>query len=151
MPAAFGHIAFTFGGSSYQVPTTGIYLWISEGVNEMPSVRGVDVIVPALEGRVWRPRIKDVHKLVLTGWVWGIGATDTDARAAFRANMDTIRADFSPDGDPQALEALFEDGSTRTLDARPVNILVNEPVASLFASVSIELVSVTPDWTGAGS
>jgi hypothetical protein len=76
----------------------------------------------------------------------GNGSTDALQRADFRAGVNIIRALFSPSRAPAALVATLEDGTTATISARPLNLVWAEDVASLSATVSIELESVDPDW-----
>jgi len=139
-------IGLTFATVDVQDSDFGIFLEIVRGLNESPAVRGKDTVVPGRLGRIARNRIDDVLPLELRGIVMGNGSTDALQRADFRAGVNIIRALFSPSRAPAALVATLEDGSTATISARPLNLVWAEDVASLSASVSIELESVDPDW-----
>jgi hypothetical protein len=122
---------------------------ITQGLNEPPDLRGVDVVVPGLDGQVTRPRRANTLRIVLFGHVMGVGSTQGDRRSSFRTEMAYLRDDlFSPARTAAELAATLENGLIATLDARPLpGMMVNELVPSEFAEVSIELLSVTPDWT----
>lgn len=133
-------IGLTYDGTDIQQADYGIFLEIVRGLNEPPQVRGIDTVVPGLPGRVPRNRVVDVLTLELRGFVTG------DGRAAFRANAATVRALFYPTNDPAVLVATLEDGSTATITARALPTQLWGQVVPEFATVSIELESVDPDW-----
>lgn len=142
-------IPLTFDGIDIQFADFGIHLEIVEGLNEGPTVRGVDVIVPALDGRVARNRRADTRRIVLAGHVMGNGATQALRQADYRDNVTTIQTLFDPTGDPAALVATLETGDDWTIDARTLNVIWPHPeqVPSEFAYITIELESVTPNWS----
>lgn len=123
------------------------FLQITQGLNETPEVRGQDIVIPYLAGQASRPRRAHALKIVLTGFIRGIGATETDRRVSYRTTMrywrDTL---FDPTRTAAVLAATLEDGTIASLDARPLSMIVSEQVPSEYADVSIELLSVTPDW-----
>lgn len=126
-----------------------MFFRITQGLNEPPDVRGVDVVVPGLDGQVTRPRRVDTLRIVLFGHVMGVGADQATRQAAFRTKIRYLRDTlFAVDRAAAELAASLEDGDVATIDARPLpGMIVNELVPSEFAEVSIELLSVTPDWT----
>lgn len=70
-PAAV--VGLTFGGTDIQQNPIGIFLEIVEGLNEGPSVRGSDTVVPGLAGRIARNRVADRWDIELRGLVAGTG------------------------------------------------------------------------------
>lgn len=114
---------------------------IERGLDEVPSVRGRDSIVPAADGRTERNRKNDIISIVLKGWVRADPTvTDIDdARASYRANMATIRALFHPRNPRADLTAVLEDGTIQTISARGMNIVGGRSIGSEYRDLSIEL------------
>lgn len=139
MSNAAAVIGLTYGGTDLQQSDFGIFLELVSGLNEARAVRGQDLIVPGLAGRIPRNRVLDRWPIELRGWVSGGTASgETAQRSAFRTNMLAVRTLFDPTGTPDDLELALEDGSTLTITARPLNILSDQQVPAL-AAVSIEL------------
>jgi len=145
MSNAVAVIGLTYGGTDVQQNPIGIFLEIIHGLNEVPSVRGVDTVVPGLAGRIARNRVTDVLTLELQGMVAGNGSDEATQREDFRDLVTTLRALFDPTV-TATLVATPEDGGTWTIAARTLNIIWNQIVPSL-AMVNIQLESVAPDWT----
>jgi len=140
-------IAVTFGGTDVQAADFGVFLEIVKGLNESPEVRGSDLVVPGLPGRVPRNRVGDRLAIELLGMVSGSGATRALLLADFRANVRAVQALFAPTAAPAVLAAALEDGTTATILARPLN-LVWRDVAPGIAVVSVEMESAgSPYWT----
>lgn len=141
MTLPIASIPLTYDGTSLQSSDLQIYLQITRGLNESPSVRGVDVTVPALAGRVEANRINDVLSIVLEGHVTADPAdlTTATARDSYRTNVMAVRALFATNRARADLVATLEDGSTATISARPLNLLWGESVQSEYATVNIEL------------
>lgn len=127
---------------------------VTRGLIEQWEVRGKDTIVPALAGRVPRNRIRDRLMIEYTGHVMGAGANEDAQREDFRDLMDSIRTLMDPTSDPYDLVATMEDGSTRTITARPTpNGIVpgNDDIPS-YLLISLQWESVdSADWSVAGS
>lgn len=140
-------IDLTFDGDSLQLTDLSLFLTITFGLNEPPEVRGEDVTIPYLAGQVPRPRRAHNRRIVLEGHVRGEGADQAAQRAGYRALVRYLNDLFDTARMPADLVASLEDGSTATIAARPLNMIVTERVASEFASLSIELLSVAPNWT----
>lgn len=147
MTSFLAAIGLTFDAIDLQPTDQTFFLEITQGINEPPEVRGVDVIVPGSAGEIPRARKSDRLTIVLTGWVQGQGVDQDTARADFRATVDNLRSLFDTEADPADLVATMEDASTRTNTARTMNVIWTEIIKSEFATVSIEMVSVVPDWT----
>ena len=54
---------------------------VTRGLDEVPEVRGVDTIVPSLQGRIPRDRRLDRLIIEAEGMVMGTGASETAQRA----------------------------------------------------------------------
>jgi hypothetical protein len=144
---AHGPIALTYDGIDLQdYDGVGWHFDITQGLNEAPSVRGVDVVVPSRDGRVIRPRRVDVLKIVLLGHVYGPGSDDASSQSLYRANVTTLRELFHPARVPGVVGVVLEDGAIMEITARPLNTLWNEKMQSQYAVVSVELESVDPEW-----
>jgi hypothetical protein len=141
-------VGLTYDGTDLQPADLSFHLQIVKGLNETPQVRGIDVTVPALAGRVEANRINDVLPIVLEGFCRADPATTTQAtaRSSYRDKVQVLRALFSPTRARANLVASLEDGTTITISARPLpGMIWNELVLSEFALVSIELEGVG-DW-----
>lgn len=147
MTSAIAPIGLAYDGVDVQTSDLQIFLEIIWGTT--PSVRGSDVIVPGLAGRIEGNRINDLLVIPLEGLVRANPATTTTAtaRASFRDNVQTVRSLFAPNRARANLVATLEDGTTATISARPLpGIIVAEVIASEVARISIEL-EAYGDWT----
>lgn len=147
MTSGLASIGVTFDSVDLQPSDRTFFLEITQGLNEPPEVRGVDVVVPGLDGQVPRPRRRDRLTIVLTGWIQGQGADQDARRSDFRATAETIRGLFHPAGDPATIQVTLENAAVQENTARPLNVIWNEVIKSEFAYISVELVSVVPSWT----
>jgi hypothetical protein len=140
MTLSLAPVALTYDGGATSVQAVpGIFLEITQGLDGVPDVRGVDTVVPGLAGRVTGPRIVDRMSILLEGVV--IGADE----AEFRTAMLALRALFDPALPPRDLVAVLEDGSTATVAARALNI-ASKRVDRESAEVSVELEALA-DWS----
>jgi hypothetical protein len=139
--SAVAAIGLTYAGVDLQRSDLQIFLEIAVGLGEVPSVRGTDIIVPGLGGRIEGTRVKDVLPLELRGHVRADPAetTTAGARASFAANRATLRSLFASDRLRADLVATLEDSTVLTISARPLSIVWNEQVVSEFALLSVEL------------
>lgn len=119
-PAAV--VGLTFDGVDVQLPDLQIFLEIKRGLNESPTVRGVDVTVPALAGRVEGNRVNDVLSIELEGIACADEALSTRAEQleSYRENAATVRELFRPDRLRAQLVAELEDGRTLAIMAKPL-------------------------------
>jgi len=147
MTSSIAPVALTYDGTDIQ-DTDGIFLEITLGLFETGDTRGVDVTVPGADGQVVRPRRFHQRKVLLAGFVRGVGVDQSSARAAYWGNLDAVRTLFDETGLPKDLVATLPDGSVRTIAARtiPDGRILNEQAASEFAFVSIELLALE-DWS----
>ena len=141
MPNAVAVVALTFRGVDIQRGDFGLFLEIVRGLNELPEVRGKDTVIPGLAGRMYRNRVVDRLPVELRGMVVGNGANETAQRSDLRTNMDFTRALFDPTLAPGPLVATLENGATRTIEARALNLLTQQRVPTMY-DVSVELESV---------
>jgi hypothetical protein len=137
----------SYAGTALETASLSLYLEVTYGLNEQPDVRGKDSVVPHLAGQIPRNRMAHDRRILLTGWVAGDGATDALAKASFQDTFDTLSVLFASDRDVANLVVTAPDATTRTISARPLNIVVKEIVPSQFAEVTVELLSVAPHWT----
>lgn len=138
-------IGLTFDGNDIQ-DLDGLYLEITAGLDDSPAVRGEDVTVPYADGQTARPRRFHERRLLLTGFVRGVGSSSTEAQADYRANAYAMTSLFDPAADPADLVAILEDGQTATCAARTLSIATVKVIPSEFTNVSIEMLAVE-DWT----
>jgi hypothetical protein len=152
MPSSVAVIGLTFRGVDVQRSDFGLFLEIVRGLDELPEVRGKDTVIPGLAGRMYRNRVVDRLPVELRGMVVGNGVDEAAQRSDLRTNMDFTRALFDPTLAPGDLVATLENGALRTIVARPLNLLKQQRVPTMY-DLSIELESVSFSLTigGAGS
>ena len=141
MTTAVAPVGLTFKGVDLQPADMQWFFEIERGLDEVPTVRGKDTIIPGLAGRFEQNRRNDTLSIVLKGWVRADPTiTDLDdARASYRQNMLTIRTLFAPDAVRGELVALVEDGTSQEIMARAMNIIGGRYIASEMRVLSIEL------------
>jgi hypothetical protein len=134
-------VGLTYDGDSVQLDDFSIYLNVIFGLDETPSVRGEDTVVPGRAGRTEGNRINDTLAVVLAGIVQADPTiTDQDAsRANFRTRLREIRSLFASNRARADLVATLEDGSVWTISARPMNIATTMLIPGAYWSGSIEL------------
>lgn len=141
----------TFNSTSL-VTTVGtqwrIVLQCIKGLDDSPSVRGEDTIIPGTAGRTARVRVRDRRIIELAGWVFGTGSTDAAQTDDLRDALEELRTLFDPTDDPQTLVIDLEDGTrTATITARTRNMAVAREDLIVARKVSVELESVSStDW-----
>jgi len=148
MTSPLATIGLTYDGVDLQTSDLQLFLEIVHGLNETPSVRGVDTTVPALAGRVEGNRVNDILVVTLEGLIMADPTTTTRAGviASFRDNCQTVRALFASNRARADLVATLENGDVWTVSARPMpGIIWSEPAKSELAQVSIEL-EAYGDW-----
>lgn len=141
-------VGLTYAATDLQQSDLQWFFQVVKGLNEPPSVRGVDVTVPALTGRIEGNRKNDVLAIELVGWVRGDPAetTRSNAIASYRDNAQAIRTLFATNRARAELIATLENGSVLSISARPLNAIWTDAVQSEFVNVSIELEGYD-DWT----
>lgn len=138
--------SLTAGGTDIQQNPIGIFFEIVMGINELPTVRGKDLVVPGRDGRFVTSRRADTLPLELAGIVIGLGSDVAAQQASYRTLMQIVRATFDRAQDPWELAGTLEDGSTATISVRCVDMKVTETAGSMEAKVMVALESVDPDW-----
>lgn len=144
-------VGLTYSGTDIQ-NIDGLFLEITQGLNDAPTVRGIDVTVPGRDGQIVRPRRFHERRLLLAGFVRGSGADDATQRIYYRANVRNMLTLFDATALPADLVASLEDGSTATISARTADVAAPPLIEGLFANVSIELLALSDwDYVEAGS
>lgn len=142
-----------FAATDLQPSDRSFVLWVERGLNDIPTVRGEDIVVPHLTGRTAAARVADTMIIELKGWILANGATPDIIAGAFRTVVEALKAVFDPAAGYQTLSATLEDGSAATIQARVTALVIDEKVASHVASVDVQMESIDPYWviTPAGS
>lgn len=117
------------------------------GLDSAPEVRGRDTVIPGATGQVPRDRVWHQRVLELEVILMGTGATEAAQLADTRAALDTLAVLFAPTRDPAALVVEVEDGTTRSISARPVDVMHDDGEVPTRRTLSVELVAVEGDWT----
>lgn len=137
----------SYAGTVLESADLSLYLEITYGLNEQPDVRGVDSVVPHLAGAIPRNRRAHDRRILLSGWVMGAGATQALQRASYQDTFDTLTTLFATDRAVANLVVTVPDATTRTIAARPLNVVIKEVSMGEYAEVTVELLSVAPSWT----
>lgn len=145
-------IAITADGVDLTRSDGTLLFRITRGINEVPEVRGADTIVPSLNGRIPRSRRLDRLIIEAEGLVMGSGATEALQRTSFRGLMDALVDLMNPVQDPYDIAITVEDGSTRTITARPQNIVAGDDDIPTYREVTLQWESVdAADWSVSAS
>lgn len=134
-------VGLLYDAEDLQRSDLGVFCRIVKGLNEPPTVRGTDTVVPALAGRAEGLRVNDVLKIELECVVQPDGSltTNQDQMESFRTNQRYLRGVFRTDRPRAELIAVLEDETQLTISARPMNAIWNELIPSVLATASIEL------------
>lgn len=125
---------------------------VVRGLNEIPEVRGKDTIIPSKPGRTPRNRKLDRLMVEWEGMVMGAGADEDAQREDFRDLVDDIRALMDPTSDPYELVVTVEDGTTRSITARPVNVVWGPDDIPSYRTASLQWEAIdAADWGVGGS
>jgi hypothetical protein len=142
------------GGERFdcQQDRLGWHLEIVTGFDEVPSVRGEDVIIPGRVGRLAGSRIGDLLSIELVGSVRGdledgSPMTEAERLESYRANVRELQAQFDPTL-VGVVDVLGEDGTTYTIAARPLSLVYGSEDIPGERLISIALISTSsPYWT----
>jgi hypothetical protein len=147
MTSAAATRGLTIAGTDVQQDPIGIFLEIDlVGLWGGPSVRGEDVVVPGLPGRIARNREADSWRLPIRGWISGVGASTALQLASYVDLCATVRTLMDPTSAPVAVVVTLEDGGELSTNARGLpSALWDEPVPGFLARVSFEMEAVE-DW-----
>ena len=140
--------------TSLQESPFGIHLEILHGLNEIPKVRGVDVVAAHRTGRIAYPRLADVLSLELFGYIAAIGMDYAAQKADFRTRADALKSLLTSSSlNVVVLSCTLEDGANAAINVRVVDYQVTERIPSVVAEVRVALESIDPYWvvTPAGS
>jgi hypothetical protein len=132
------------GGSAHDLAETDLHIIFdgTEGFDDLPDYRGADAIIPFRAGQLAGQRIPHTRQVVATGYVLGAD------RPTFRAYVDSLKGWLDPAAGEGLLSAVFEDGSTRWITCRPVDLVPGQGgVPSAMQPFSISWLAVSdPMW-----
>lgn len=146
MTTELGAIGLTYDGVDLQPADLGYHLYLVSGLDDSPDVRGEDVTIPYLAGRLARPRRFDHRRIILEGFARGLGSDQATSRADYRAVRRGLAELFDPAREIADLVATLEDGSVATIAARPLSLVGIEAIPSEYAALSVELEAIE-DWS----
>jgi hypothetical protein len=124
-----------------------------DGVDELPDLRGENIVVPAITGRRWARKRMDQKRLTLAVWVTSADAAGgltepTNARQT-RANLDSLHALFSG-RTAGALVRVMPDGSERTASAEVVSVgNIEDDYAGQALGLTVDFLLADPVFYGA--
>lgn len=144
----------TFRG--VQLSGTWGCLDIVKGFHEPADARGVDRVAPGQPGRYAGNREADLRKILIEGFIRGLGSTAAERRIAWHEATMAIMDIMDPSLDPGELVVTDEYGleGTWTINARCSDSMGSEierKVDGPWQEWSFRLESVDPDWTPASS
>jgi hypothetical protein len=143
---AVAPVTLTYDGTDIQ-DLEGIFLEIIRGAPGEPAeIRGRDDVALGRDGRVARNRRKDRRVIELVGWVKGTGATEATQRGDYWDNRITLEGVFDSTA-TAVLSATLPSGDVYTISCRLNPPILYNQVVPAYATVSLELESVDPDWT----
>lgn len=128
------------------------------GIFDGLEVRGQDATIPSSAGQV--PLNRKAHQRIIRyeGMVMGSGSTEAAQRADFLASRIAIDGKMRGDQDPYTLTVTLEDGSTATIEARPLrvewgpdNLPTYVEFIAYWLAVGDASAATPPDWTFGGS
>ena len=138
-------VTLTYNSTDVQ-DLDGIFLEIVRGAPGEPAeVRGRDDVAIGREGRMARNRLPDVRIVELVGWIRGTGADEDAQRSDYWDNRITFDSLFSTTT-IRVLHATLPNGDAYTLNCRVRPPVLFRQVVPAFATLSLELESVDPDW-----
>jgi hypothetical protein len=96
---------------------------------DLPALRGDDVAVPYLPGRIWTPKLPDSKRLSLALLIRDEDAagalTEPTPQRQAQVNLDALRTLFARPG-RRSLVHILPDGTSRTAEAECVSFQVSE-------------------------
>lgn len=112
-----------FGGVDFS--TYARLIRTVSNADDLPALRGDDLILPGVGGRFWVPKLPDYRRLALGIWVTSsndAGGLDGGLTVIqqSRKNLDALKAILTYRG-RQSLERIMPDASTRTAQAEVVS------------------------------
>lgn len=87
------------GSLELQDPDNGFdFVFVRGGLDDLPAVRGENVVLPSKPGQTWMPKVEDSMLVTLSGVV--SGTPGAGARESYLSRMTTLRAIFNPSAEP---------------------------------------------------
>ena len=121
------------------------------GLDDVPEVRGSDVVIPGKSGRATYSRVSDSMVVSLHGIVMGAGS-GVAAAESYRTRANALKAVFDPTADPFALTVHsplegLPSGDTATLNVRFLRFVVGEQGQHFrIMDIECECVDSPPVW-----
>lgn len=132
-----------------------IWLRIIEGgPDDIPDVRGRDVVIPGRTGQIYGSRKEHRLGIMLRGWVAGAGPTEVLQRRDTALARQALHDLFDPTGGEGTLHVETEDGVEWEIEAFPEALIwqANDEGIPTHRTVSVRLTAVDPPyWTTTGS
>lgn len=129
-----------------------ICLRLTSGLYSGLAVRGKDVLVPGLAGRIAGNRVRDRRTLEVEGFVQGVGSTEDARRADFETAMQTVDGLFDPTLAAGTLVVALQGGGTASIQARtlPETLEADAAIPSRL-DLKFRLEAIGADWSIDGS
>lgn len=120
---------------------------LTRGLYAGEDVRGVDVTVPGLAGRISANRVRDRRVLEVEGFVQGVGSTEALRLADFETAMTAVMALFDPKLVAGSLVVGLQGGGTKSITARtlPETIEGNDTIPGRL-DLGFRLEAIGTDW-----
>jgi hypothetical protein len=148
MTSPVGVIGLAYDGYDLQRADLNVMFAITEGLDELPAVRGDDDLIPFRTGRLATTHTADHRPVVATGWVAGTSGIPPAPDTSYRAYLDGLKQVLDPTRLPATLVATLTDGSTRWIPAVPRSLIGGEMVGHEFRPLSISWEALDPYWYG---
>lgn len=135
-------------------PAAAYWFDLLKGLPWVPAdVRGKDTVAPGRRGRYPGNRVDDTRRLLLEGYIRGVGSTPAERSMSWADNCNLILPLFAMDGNPWELavspgtENYLGLATPATIQVRTLDIMEG-PIRSRmsYQEFSIELISIDPDW-----
>lgn len=141
--------SLTYKSTSLQRADLSVHLDIVEGLNDGVDVRGIDTVIPGLEGVTPRSRKRGARHIQLLGVIQAVGM-DEDARLAdWQDLLDELEVLFDPSAAAGTLEGIALDGTTRSISCRVEQGGFIRSPQDVWGvdTISVALIAHDPDWS----
>lgn len=125
------------------------------GLDDVPVVRGDNVVIPGKDGQTWMPKVADHFPVVLRGIVMGEAGAKT-ARASYLDRITALKAIFDPTEEPftltitSPLEGL-ESGESYTITVEFLRFtVIDEGAHYRYMDIECQAIGDPPAWAATG-
>lgn len=143
MTSPVGVIGLAYDGYDLQRSDLNVMFAITEGLDELPVVRGADDIIPFRAGRLPQKRTADHRPIVATGWIAGAAPSP---QLSYRAYLDGLKTVLDPTREASVLQATLPGGEVRWTTAVARSVIGGDPIGYEFRPLSIEWEALDPFW-----